>query len=93
VEGQKYCWDWGIGKGKASYICFLVLTLLCGTFSLKTQMAPTYAERKVGHRGTVSIFEDAAKSDPKDHLAEFFLALQLAMGSDWIVEFRGRIDF
>uniref|UniRef100_A0A914XNV1 Tetratricopeptide repeat protein 7 N-terminal domain-containing protein n=1 Tax=Plectus sambesii TaxID=2011161 RepID=A0A914XNV1_9BILA len=50
--------------------------------SLKTQMAATYPERQVGHRYTVRLFEDAAKSDPKDHLAEFFLALQLAMGRE-----------
>lgn len=46
-------------------------------------MAASYAERQVGHRYTVCLFEDAAKSDPKDHLAEFFLALQLALGTVW----------
>lgn len=48
-------------------------------YSLKAQASSLYAERKLLMMEAVRAFEDAIASDPKDHLGEFFLALQLAI--------------
>jgi tetratricopeptide (TPR) repeat protein len=48
--------------------------------SLKAQTLNSCSQRSALQRESLLLFEDAARSDPKDHLVELFWALQLAIG-------------